>query len=303
MHSLRLLCRLILYWLVSLFKAKREDQSVHPKRRPASKTKRPRKPTWVNSHILHLAAFLPKGTGVRTIASHYNRLQAQHPKPHLRTISKSHVANVLQTHRAQVQNLRQRFKTNIPHPIPKNQIWGIDLTGKVDTNGQLHHILGILDHGTRRLLAISVLEAKTTKALNHKVLQTAAQHGLPKNVRTDNESNFKSKRFKRLFKHLGIKHQTTDLGCPWQNGRIERLWGTLKAHLNQIQVQNVHDLQTRLNEFATWYNEARPHQHLGGLTPMEAWDEIDPYDPYKPPKRIEMYSGWDGMLTGLRHRW
>jgi putative transposase len=210
-------------------------------------------------------------------------LHAQHPKRHLRTISKSHVANVLQAHRAEIAQLRQRFKTATPKALPKNHIWGIDLTGKVDTAGQLHHIFGILDHGTRRLLGISVLQAKTAKALNQQVLQTAAQHGLPKSVRTDNESNFKSKRFKRMFKALGIKHQTTGLGSPWQNGRIERLWGTLKQHLNQIQVQNAQDLQHRLSEFAHWYNEARPHQNLGGLTPMEAWEEIDPYDEYRPP--------------------
>jgi putative transposase len=79
--------------------------------------------------------------------------------------------------------------------------------------------------------------------------------------------------------------------------------GTLKVHLNQIQVQSAQNLQIRLNEFAIWYNEARPHQHLGGLTPMGAWDDIDPYDAHKPLKRIEIYSGWDGMLTGLKHRW
>jgi putative transposase len=298
MRYLLLLYRWLCRWL-----SIQSSSSVHLKRCPAGKNRNPRKPKWVKAHIVHLAAFLPKGTGVRTIASHYNRLQAQHPKRHLRTISKSFVANILQSHRAEVQNLRQRFKTATPKPTPKNQTWGIDLTGKVDTNGKLHNILGILDHGTRRLLTITTLQTKTAKALNQKVLQTAAQYGLPKSVRTDNESNFKSKRFKRLFKHLHIQHQTTDLGCPWQNGRIERLWGTLKQHLNQIQVQNAQDLQHRLNEFAIWYNEARPHQNLDGLTPMEAWDDIDPYDEYRSPRKIEICSGWDGILTGLRHRW
>jgi transposase InsO family protein len=30
---------------------------------------------------------------------------------------------------------------------------------------------------------------------------------------------------------LGIRMQRTDVHCPWQNGRIEQLFGTLKAAL------------------------------------------------------------------------
>ena len=33
-----------------------------------------------------------------------------------------------------------------------------------------------------------------------------------------------------------IRHQRSELHCPWQNGRIERLFGTLKQRLEQWQV-------------------------------------------------------------------
>ena len=36
------------------------------------------------------------------------------------------------------------------------------------------------------------------------------------------------------IKQLGIRHQRTTPGCPWQNGRIERLFGTLKNKLDQL---------------------------------------------------------------------
>ena len=49
------------------------------------------------------------------------------------------------------------------------------------------------------------------------------------NLRTDNEAVFTSRLFCTALQILGIAHQRNDLGCPWQNGRIERLLGTLKA--------------------------------------------------------------------------
>jgi transposase InsO family protein len=37
-------------------------------------------------------------------------------------------------------------------------------------------------------------------------------------------------------KPAGVRHQRTEPGCPWQNGRIERLFGTLKQKLDQWEV-------------------------------------------------------------------
>ena len=44
---------------------------------------------------------------------------------------------------------------------------------------------------------------------------------------------------------LGVKHQTTQIASPWQNG---------------------------LKEFRFFYNHIRPHQHLNYRTPNEAWN-------------------------------
>ena len=34
----------------------------------------------------------------------------------------------------------------------------------------------------------------------------------------------------------GVRQQFSMPGCPWQNGRIERLFGTLKGELDEIAV-------------------------------------------------------------------
>jgi len=127
-----------------------------------------------------------------------------------------------------------------------------------------------------------------------------AEHGVPSAVRTDNEAVFAGRVFSGALWLLGIAHQRTTPDCPWQNGRIERLFGTLKVKLTEWRFVGAASLQLALDDFSTWYNEVRPHQNLHGATPMEVWLGVDPFE--KPPKRAEWFDAWDGLLVGYRLR-
>jgi hypothetical protein len=96
-------------------------------------------------------------------------------------------------------------------------------------------------------------------------------------------------------------HQRSDPGCPWQNGRIERLFGTLKQKLDQWEVAGFAALNVSLGEFCFFYNFVRPHQNLGGRTPAEAWAGINPFA--AKIKNEYGFEAWDGLLQGyyLRH--
>jgi putative transposase len=92
---------------------------------------------------------------------------------------------------------------------------------------------------------------------------------------------------------LGIRLQTTDLHCPWQNGRIERFFGTFKSQLDRIRIVDANDLRVKLIEFRAWYNHVRPHQHLDGHTPAEAWGGKKKST--QPPIFVSM---WEGRISG-----
>ena len=100
-----------------------------------------------------------------------------------------------------------------------------------------------------------------------------AKFGVPKTLRTDNEAMFTSRNWCRVLKILNIKALHGPPGQPWRNGRVERLFGTLKHLLRKVNWSRVPraGLQGVLQEFSVFYNELRPHQGLGGLTPLEAW--------------------------------
>lgn len=256
----------------------------------------PQKPEWLKAEIIRLKALMPQA-GCRSIADICNRRFAASRKV---TVGKTYVHQVLQRHDYEIQILRRNLKHAKPKIVPRNLIWGIDLTGKTDAHS-LHFLLGILDHGSRALLHLRALHEKTSHTLLTCLLEVIRAHGKPKIIRTDNESIFTSHKFRLGLKRLGIRHQRTDPGCPWQNGRIERLFGTLKQKLDQWQVVGIAQLNRDLNTFCYWYNHIRLHQNIDGKTPAEAWSGDNPYT--RIPKQERWFEAWDGLLMGyeLKH--
>lgn len=109
----------------------------------------------------------------------------------------------------------------------------MDLTGKTDAAGNLHMIFGLIDHGSRVLLRLAALPNKSSWILLGNLFLAIGKYGKPCMVRTDNEACFTSRLFRTVLWLVGIRQQCSDPGCPWQNGRIERLFGTLKQKLDQ----------------------------------------------------------------------
>jgi putative transposase len=90
-----------------------------------------------------------------------------------------------------------------------------------------------------------------------------------------------------VLRLIGVRQQFTDIGSPWQNGRIERFWRTLKTALqtkavwsrrNGIAIQtrmkfaNSSAMRALLEAFRLSYNAYRPHQSLSGATPAMLWN-------------------------------
>ena len=154
--------------------------------------------------------------------------------------------------------------------------------------------LGIVDHGSRVLTALRAVSCFNAWTALGVLCIAIGQWGKPVRLRTDNAAVFHSRVWRLGLRVLGIKRQFTQPGCPWQNGRIERLFGTLKARWCELAEPLRHEVHLRLAEFSHWYNATRPHQHLGGCTPLQAWHDEGP------AARWQVAQWWGGALRAVR---
>lgn len=266
----------------------RRAPSVPPAFVPARPWKCHPKPPWVRRELIRLRAWSPE-LGCRTLAEVFNRRFAEQGM----SVSKSHVADVLRRATMDVVRMRQTGKHRIPRTMPICRVWAMDLTGKADLSGKQHLMLGLLDHGSRACLWLEALTDKRSLTILRELIGAFRRFGLPHRIRVDNEACFNARVMKTTLRLLGIRLQTTMLHCPWQNGRIERFFGTLKRKLDRIPIVDGNDLRIKLLEFRAWYNHARPHQHLDGRTPAEVWCGKP-----KSMKRPCFVSIWGGFITG-----
>ena len=252
-----------------------------------------KKPDWAVVEIIRLKALMPH-TGCRTLADLFNRRFVT-----LRvSVGKTWVSYTLQQHHHAVLLKRKELKNKAPYQVTPFRYWGMDLTGVTDQQGMTHTVLGICEHHSRKALCLSGLRDKASVTLVRAICSAIELYGKPRIIRTDNEAVFTSRTFRWALRFLGIKHQCTELGCPWQNGRIERLFGTLKKHIRQILIAHGDELTQRLAEFQFWYNAIRPHQNLKGHTPHEIWHgSAIPHS-----KNWTYVEFWNGVLQGFYAR-
>jgi len=229
--------------------------------------------------------------GCRAISYLFNRLY-EHDK-HI-TVSKSWVYEKLRQHRYAVTVERRRIHNKPAKNWPKNQLWQIDLTQIPDVNGEPIRILGCIDTGTRTCVGLQQAERKTSIALLTQVLRLCRTYGMPKVIQTDNEACFTSLFFRLGLRLAQIKHKTSEVASPWQNGRIERFFGTFKYHARQVRLQHA-DIDMNLQLFRLFYNSVRPHSNLDGKTPAEAWTQKN----HNAKGRGYFVSEWDGVLEGI----
>ncbi|MDR0479775.1 MAG: integrase core domain-containing protein [Burkholderiaceae bacterium] len=131
-----------------------------------------------------------------------------------------------------------------------------------------------------------------------------ARFGVPAVICTDNEGMFQSLLWKMALKTFGITHRRGAPYCHWLNGRIERLFGSLKPLLKKIAPVSAKGLQKSLKAFTWFYNEVRVHQNLKGLTPMEVWQgktlaEVQQAQATQPGQWV---TALDGLMLGYYTR-
>ena len=172
-----------------------------------------------------------------------------------------------------------RFQADQP-----NETWQSDFTHWRLASGADTEIIGWIDDHSRFLLHLSAHRRISGKTVTTTFTAATDEYGLPASTLTDNgmvyttrhagggrgEGN--SNAFETLLSLEGIQQKNGRPYKPTTQGKIERLWQTLKLFLTaQPKAHTLEELQTQLDNFRHYYNHIRPHRAIGRNTPATSY--------------------------------
>ena len=170
-------------------------------------------------------------------------------------------------------NKRKRLPKRFPEPLAEpdalNICWSMDFMSDALLNGRRIRTLNIMDDFNREALAIEVDTSLPAKRVIRVLDQLADWRGFPQRIRVDNGPEFISSALALWAQDNQVKLDFIRPGRPDQNAYIERFNRTYREEvLDTYLFRNLQEVRTITQHWITSYNQDRPHDALGGLTPV-----------------------------------
>lgn len=128
----------------------------------------------------------------------------------------------------------------------------------------------ITDDFNREVVHIEIDTSITSVRLVRIFEQLRQERPLPQVLRTDNGPEFLGEAFTQWAKRNGMAIRYIQPGKPNQNAYIERFNRTYREEvLDQYLFARLEDVREATWRFLIDYSEHRPHDSLGGPTPIE----------------------------------
>lgn len=153
----------------------------------------------------------------------------------------------------------------------KDSLWSVDLFRCESILLKTHWVMVVLDQYSRRIIGFGIQVGDVDGAAACRMFQEAiAGAGLPKHLSTDNDPLFLFHLWKANLRVLGVDEIKTVPHVPISHPFVERLIGTIRREcLDHVLFWTAVDLERKLTEFKTYYNDSRVHTSLGAATPAE----------------------------------
>ena len=144
-----------------------------------------------------------------------------------------------------------------------NYMWQID--GDQNDDGTWR--VPVVDDCSRYCIGLTTMEHQTTKAITNFLDKLIKIHGKPRQILTDNGSEFggrsKNSKFDKWCRKRGIQHIRSGLHKPQTVGKVGAIQNTIQKELPNCN----EDLEL----WRRRYNHDRPHESLRGLTPATVY--------------------------------
>ena len=176
---------------------------------------------------------------------------------------------------AQLQ-VRGRTRKKVPagerpplgRPDTANVVWSMDFVFDRSAEGRVIKCLTIVDDATHEAVPLVPARALSGPHVTRILDQLAATRGLPQVIRTDNGKEFCGHAMLTWAHAHAVTLRQIEPGKPNQNAYIESFNGRFRDEcLNEHWFLNLAHAQAISEAWRREYNEERPKQALGGLTP------------------------------------
>jgi transposase InsO family protein len=234
--------------------------------------------------------------------------------PSLRLPSHSTISSLLKS-RGLIRPRRRRLRvprhgfSGLETATQPNVTWCADFKGHFALGDRSRcYPLTITDAFSRFLIKCEALHEPREEQVRRHFELAFREFGLPLRIRTDNGPPFASlavgglSRLSMWWIKLGITPERIDPGKPQQNGRHERMHGTLKKEATIPPGATLVEQQRTFDRFRREYNDERPHEALDqrpparlyALSPRSFPGEIAP--PEYPDSLIVRRTQFNGVL-------
>lgn len=197
------------------------------------------------------------------------------------------------------------------HP---DDLWQVDFKGKdhVRHLGWLH-LLAFLDDCSRFVVAARWYASEREEQVLHLLKEALERHGLPKQILSDNGSQFKSSRgeanttrYYRLLTYLGVQAIYHRPHHPQSKGKLERWFGFVQSSfvpearlfVEQNPRLTLAGFNAYFQEWLTWYNYQHEHSSLDGAPPGKVYKE----SPRDSPRSLDIELDWGAWLEKVETR-
>ncbi len=168
------------------------------------------------------------------------------------------------------QRLPKRVRAPLYVPALPDTVWSADFMADALACGRRFRTFNVVDDFNREAIHIEIDTSITSSRLIRIFERIQKDHGLPQLLRTDNGPEFLGEQFMQWAAREGMAIQYIQPGKPNQNAYVERFNRTYREELlDQHLFRSLDDVREATYWWMLEYNEERPHDSLGDLTPAE----------------------------------
>jgi putative transposase len=175
-------------------------------------------------------------------------------------------------------NKRRKGKRRLPsrNPAPlaaslrMNECWSADFMSDVLWHGRRFRTFNVVDDFNREGLAIEVDLNLPSERVVRVLERIAAWRGYPQKLRLDNGPELIAIALAEWAESHNVQLEFIEPGKPMQNGFIERFNRSYReAVLDMYIFETLAEVKEQTEKWLREYNEERPHESLGNMTPRE----------------------------------